>query len=110
VQERIKSSLQARETLSRDAVCVDAIVNTMGFPLAGSPAGSMEAGRQADIAQSILTSMNVLYIVATPLLAQSLESWIADGVARLQFVPLYSLPELDGAVYTVPLGGLMEIT
>jgi hypothetical protein len=30
-----------------------------------------------------------------------------DGIAGLQSVVLYSLPELDGAIDTVPLGGLM---
>ena len=30
-----------------------------------------------------------------------------DGVAGLQSVVLYSLPELDGAIDTVPLGGLV---
>ena len=37
---------------------------------AGGPAGSMEGGRQAEIAKSILGSMNVPYIVAAPLLIQ----------------------------------------
>ena len=32
------------------AVKTDAIVNTIGFPLVGGPAGSMEAGRNVDIA------------------------------------------------------------
>ncbi len=35
------------------------------------------------------------------------ESWSRDGVAGLQSVVLYSLPELDGAIDTVPLGGLV---
>ena len=34
-------------------------------------------------------------------------SWSRDGVAGLQSVVLYSLPELDGAIDTVPLGGLV---
>ena len=34
-------------------------------------------------------------------------SWVRDGVSGLQSVVLYSLPELDGAVDTVPLGGLV---
>ena len=37
----------------------------------GGPAGSMEGGRQAEIAKSILGSMNVPYIVAAPLLIQA---------------------------------------
>ena len=41
------------------------------------------------------------------LLVQDLTSWTRDGIAGLQSVVLYSLPELDGAIDTVPLGGLM---
>jgi magnesium chelatase subunit H len=53
------------------AVSVDAIVNTVGFPLVGGPAGSMEAERNVDIAEKLLSEMNVPYIVASPLLLQS---------------------------------------
>ena len=35
-----------------------------------------------------------------------MESWMNNGVSGLQSVVLYSLPELDGAIDTVPLGGL----
>ena len=35
-------------------------------------------------------------------------SWTRDGIAGLQSVVLYSLPELDGAIDTVPLGGLVN--
>lgn len=94
-------------TLRRDAVRVDAVVNTIGFPLVGGPAGTMEGGRQAEIAKAILSSKNVPYVVAAPLLIQDLESWVQDGVGGLQSVVLYSLPELDGAIDTVPLGGLV---
>eukprot|EP00210_Caulerpa_lentillifera_P003376 g3220.t1 len=104
---QIKNGLQARDSLSPDAIQVDAVVNTIGFPLVGGPAGSQEGGRQADIAQAILTMKNIPYFVAAPLLVQNLESWMRDGVAGLQSVVLYSLPELDGAVDTVPLGGLV---
>ena len=30
-------------------------------------------------------------------------SWVRDGISGLQSVVLYALPELDGAVDTVPL-------
>ena len=33
-----------------------AAMSTVGFPLVGGPAGSMEAGRQAEVAQAILTA------------------------------------------------------
>ncbi|MEI1377320.1 magnesium chelatase subunit H [Nostoc sp. UHCC 0926] len=94
-------------SLSNEAVKVDAIVSTIGFPLVGGPAGSMEAGRQVEVAKRILTAKNVPYIVAAPLLIQDISSWTRQGVGGLQSVVLYALPELDGAIDTVPLGGLV---
>jgi magnesium chelatase subunit H len=94
-------------SLKDDAVKVDAIVSTIGFPLVGGPAGSMEAGRQVEVAKRILTAKNVPYIVAAPLLIQDIHSWTRQGIGGLQSVVLYSLPELDGAIDTVPLGGLV---
>ena len=94
-------------SLSEDAVKVDAVVSTIGFPLVGGPAGSMEAGRQVEVAKRILTAKNVPYIVAAPLLIQDIHSWTRQGIGGLQSVVLYSLPELDGAIDTVPLGGLV---
>jgi magnesium chelatase subunit H len=101
------SSSGVSTTLKSDAVMVDAVVNTIGFPLVGGPAGTMEGGRQAEVAKAILSTKNIPYIVAAPLLIQDLRSWVEDGVAGLQSVVLYSLPELDGAIDTVPLGGLV---
>jgi magnesium chelatase subunit H len=94
-------------SLSNEAVKVDAIVSTIGFPLVGGPAGSMEAGRQIEVAKRILTAKNVPYIVAAPLLIQDIHSWTRQGIGGLQSVVLYALPELDGAIDTVPLGGLV---
>src|SRR5579883_2401847 len=94
-------------SLSPEAVKVDAIVSTIGFPLVGGPAGSMEAGRQVDVAKRILSAKNVPYIVAAPLLIQDIYSWTRQGIGGLQSVVLYALPELDGAIDTIPLGGLV---
>ena len=94
-------------SLSPEAVEVDAVVSTIGFPLVGGPAGSMEAGRQVEVAKRILSAKNVPYLVAAPLLIQDIHSWTRQGVSGLQSVVLYSLPELDGAIDTVPLGGLV---
>ncbi|MEY2859027.1 MAG: magnesium chelatase subunit, partial [Cyanobacteriota bacterium] len=94
-------------SLKNDAVKVDAIVSTIGFPLVGGPAGSMEAGRQVEVAKRILTAKNIPYIIAAPLLIQDIHSWTRQGIGGLQGVVLYSLPELDGAIDTVPLGGLV---
>ncbi|MDJ0726986.1 MAG: magnesium chelatase subunit H [Prochloraceae cyanobacterium] len=95
------------KSLSQDAVEVDAIVSTIGFPLVGGPAGSMEAGRQVEVAKRILAAKNIPYIIAAPLLIQDIHSWTRQGIGGLQSVVLYSLPELDGAIDTVPLGGLV---
>ena len=107
--ETMQRSLGNIETLSlsKQAVKVDAIVSTIGFPLVGGPAGSMEAGRQIEVAKRILTSKNIPYFVAAPLLIQDIHSWTRQGIGGLQSVVLYALPELDGAIDTVPLGGLV---
>ena len=95
------------EAAGRDAVAVDAIVSTIGFPLVGGPAGSMEAGRREEVAQRILRAKNVPYLVSAPLLIQDLHSWTRQGIGGLQSVVLFALPELDGAIDPVPLGGLV---
>ncbi|MCT7994659.1 magnesium chelatase subunit H [Laspinema olomoucense] len=94
-------------SLSAEAVEVDAIVSTIGFPLVGGPAGSMEAGRQIEVAKGILSAKNLPYFIAAPLLIQDIHSWTRQGIGGLQSVVLYALPELDGAIDTVPLGGLV---
>ncbi|MEH2415607.1 magnesium chelatase subunit H [Nostoc sp.] len=106
IQQRQLGNIETL-SLSSEAVKVDAIVSTIGFPLVGGPAGSMEAGRQVEVAKRILTAKNVPYIVAAPLLIQDISSWTRQGVGGLQSVVLYALPELDGAIDTVPLGGLV---
>jgi magnesium chelatase subunit H len=102
-QQGIRDTL----SLSAQAVSVDAIVSTIGFPLVGGPAGSMEAGRQIEVAKRILGAKNVPYLVAAPLLIQDIHSWMRQGIGGLQSVVLYALPELDGAIDTIPLGGLV---
>ncbi|MBW4613139.1 MAG: magnesium chelatase subunit H [Desmonostoc vinosum HA7617-LM4] len=106
IQQRQHGNIET-PSLSAEAVKVDAIVSTIGFPLVGGPAGSMEAGRQIEVAKRILTAKNLPYIVAAPLLIQDIYSWTRQGIGGLQSVVLYALPELDGAIDTVPLGGLV---
>ncbi|MEA5556725.1 magnesium chelatase subunit H [Nodularia spumigena] len=105
-QQRQKGNTETL-SLSEQAVQVNAIVSTIGFPLVGGPAGSMEAGRQVEVAKRILAAKNVPYIVAAPLLIQDIHSWTRQGVGGLQSVLLYALPELDGAIDTIALGGLV---
>ena len=68
----------------------------------------MEGGRRIDVSKEILMQKNVPYLVAAPLLIQDMDSWQNTGVQGLQTVILYSLPELDGAIDTVVLGGLVN--
>ncbi|WPT13938.1 Magnesium-chelatase subunit H [Picochlorum sp. SENEW3] len=93
--------------LSPGVVSVDAVINTIGFPLVGGPSGTMGGGRQIDISKSILSAKNIPYMIAAPLLIQDMESWVEKGITGLQSVVLYSLPELDGAIDSVPLGALV---
>jgi magnesium chelatase subunit H len=51
--------------------------------------------------------LNVPSIIACPLLLQSITQWQKSGALALQSVVLYSFPELDGAIDTVILGGLV---
>ncbi len=106
-QEQRQQGNRVIKSLSDQAACVDAIVSTIGFPLVGGPAGSMEAGRQVEVAKGILTAKNIPYLVAAPLLIQDIHSWTRQGIGGLQSVVLYALPELDGAIDTIPLGGLV---
>ena len=69
------SSLSSSSTRVR----VDAVVSTIGFPLVGGPAGTMEGGRQAEVAREILSSKDVPYFVAAPLLIQDVRTWAKDG-------------------------------
>ena len=105
-QQRQQGNIET-PSLSSAAVKVDAIISTIGFPLVGGPAGSMEAGRQIEVAKRILTAKNIPYIVAAPLLIQDIHSWTRQGIGGLQSVVLYALPELYGAIDTIPLGGLV---
>lgn len=105
-QTQRKQGIIEVDSLKSDSAIVDAVVSTVGFPLVGGPAGSMEAGRQAEVAQGILGAKNIPYFVAAPLLIQDIASWVRSGVGGLQSTILYALPELDGAIDTVALGGL----
>ncbi|MCG8352506.1 MAG: magnesium chelatase subunit H [Chloroflexales bacterium] len=100
----IENHIAVREWLSR--MQVDAIVNTMGFPLVGGPAGATKAGLTTTVAQDLLSAIDAPYIVSQPLFVQDLDNWREQGVGPLQSTFLYSLPEMDGAVAPVVLGGM----
>jgi len=104
----IESHIVVREWLSH--MKVDLIINTMGFPLVGGPAGSTKAGLTVDVARELLSKLDVPYIVAQPLFVQDEDDWRERGVGPLQSTFLYSLPEMDGAVAPVVLGGMRGST
>jgi magnesium chelatase subunit H len=100
----IESHVVVREWLTK--MGVDAVVNTMGFPLVGGPAGSTKAGLTVAVARELLSKLDVPYIVAQPLFVQDEAHWQEHGVGPLQSTFLYSLPEMDGAVAPLVLGGM----
>lgn len=71
-QQMRRRSILSGITLSEESAKIDVIVNTIGFPLVGGPAGSMEGGRQIEAAKEILQAKNVPYFVAAPLLIQGI--------------------------------------
>ncbi|PDW03164.1 magnesium chelatase subunit H [Candidatus Viridilinea mediisalina] len=100
----IESHVVVREWLGK--LGVDAVVNTMGFPLVGGPAGSSKAGLTVAVARELLSKLDVPYVVASPLFVQDEENWREHGVGPLQATMIYSLPEMDGAIAPVVLGGM----
>ncbi len=100
----IESHIVVREWLTK--LHVDAVINTMGFPLVGGPAGSTKAGLTVAVARELLSKLDVPYLVASPLFVQDEDHWRAHGVGPLQATMLYALPEMDGAVAPVVLGGM----
>ncbi len=100
----IESHVVVREWLTR--MGVDLLINTMGFPLVGGPAGSSKAGLTVSVARDLLTKLDVPYMIATPLFVQDEDSWREHGVGPIQATITYALPEMDGAVAPVVLGGM----
>ncbi len=100
----IESHIVVREWLTK--LHVDAVINTMGFPLVGGPAGSTKAGLTVAVARELLSKLDVPYLVASPLFVQDEDHWRVHGVGPLQATMLYALPEMDGAVAPVVLGGM----
>jgi len=100
----VETHVVLREWLDR--MGVDVVINTMGFPLVGGPAGSSKAGLTVDVARDLLNRLDVPYIVAQPLFLQDVENWHTHGVSPIHSTILYSLPEMDGAVAPVVLGGM----
>ncbi|MEM8529698.1 MAG: magnesium chelatase subunit H [Chloroflexota bacterium] len=102
----IEAHVAVREWLTRQPV--DAIVNTMGFPLVGGPAGSTKPGQHQAKASDLLSGIDVPYMVAQPLQMQDEGQWHTYGVAPMQAVIMYDLPEMDGSIAPVVLGAIQK--
>lgn len=101
----IENHIVVREWLTK--MNVDVVVNTMGFPLVGGPAGSIKGGMTTDKARELLTKLDVPYMIAQPLFVQDVNDWQERGVNPIQSTILFSLPEMDGAINPVVLGGMV---
>jgi magnesium chelatase subunit H len=107
----IEMHVAIREWLTPQALGgrrVDVLINTMGFPIVGGPAGSTKPGHYRETATELLAALDAPYIVAQPLQMQDEAQWRAQGVAPMQAVIMYDLPEMDGSVAPVALGAIRE--
>jgi magnesium chelatase subunit H len=107
----IEMHVAIREWLTPQALggrTVDLLLNTMGFPIVGGPAGSTKPGHYRAVSADLLGTLDVPYIVAQPLQMQDEAQWRAQGVAPMQAVIMYDLPEMDGSVAPVALGAIRE--
>jgi len=53
-----------------------------------------------------MSGIDVPYMVAQPLLMQSLSDWKSKGVSPMQSVILYDLPEMDGSISPIVIGAI----
>ncbi|MFN8500346.1 cobaltochelatase subunit CobN [Kouleothrix sp.] len=102
----IEAHVAVREWIARQPV--DLILSTMGFPLVGGPAGSTKPGHYQQKASDMLAGIDVPYMVAQPLQMQTEQQWHEQGVAPMQAVIMYDLPEMDGSIAPVALGAIRD--
>lgn len=102
----IEAHVAVREWIAREPV--DLIVSTMGFPLVGGPAGSTNPGKYQATASDLLAGVDVPYMIAQPLQMQNEQQWRSQGVAAMQAVIMYDLPEMDGSIAPVALGAIRD--
>lgn len=102
----IEMHVAIREWVARQHV--DLLINTMGFPIVGGPAGSTKPGHYRETAVNLLAGIDVPYMVVQPLQMQEIEHWHEHGVAPMQAVIMYDLPEMDGNAAAIALGAIRE--
>jgi len=86
----------------------DLLVNMMGFGLVGGPAASTKPGAAMEARDAIMAELDAPYMVAQPLLMQDFAAWDQVGMAPMQSVFTYAIPEMDGAIAPVAIGALHE--
>ena len=102
----IEAHVAVREWLPNHHI--DLIINTMGFPIVGGPAGSTKPGHYHEKAGDLLAGLDVPYMIVQPLQMQSEQEWHERGAAPMQAVIMYDLPEMDGAIAPVVLGAIRD--
>jgi magnesium chelatase subunit H len=55
-----------------------------------------------------MSGIDVPYMVAQPLLMQSISDWKSKGVSPMQSVILYDLPEMDGSISPIVIGAIED--
>ncbi len=102
----IEAHVALRDWVAKEKV--DFVISTMGFSVVGGPAGSTRPGANHDISAEIMSGIDVPYMVAQPLLMQSLSDWKSKGVSPMQSVILYDLPEMDGSISPIVIGAIED--
>jgi len=102
----IEAHVALRDWVAKEKV--DFVVSTMGFSVVGGPAGSTRPGANHDISVEIMSGIDVPYMMAQPLLMQSLSDWKRKGVSPMQSVIMYDLPEMDGSISPIVIGAVED--
>jgi magnesium chelatase subunit H len=97
-----RPSMQKYLSGADDLPPVDVLMNGMGFPLVGGPAGA-----RPEDAIAALQKTDVGYFDLIPLGFQRVEDWRADnsGLNPMQVAMNVALPELDGTAEPIVYGG-----
>ena len=84
---------------------IDALVSLSGFSLVGGPAYN-----DARAAETILSTLDVPYIVAHPVEFQTIQDWQDSerGLLPVESTMMVAIPELDGATGPIVFGGRSE--
>ncbi|MCS6987802.1 MAG: cobaltochelatase subunit CobN [Sphingomonadaceae bacterium] len=93
--------------MARGRATIDALVSLTGFSLVGGPAYN-----DAQAAEDVLAALDVPYVSALPLEFQTLEAWGRGrrGLAPVETTMMVAIPELDGAIAPMVIGGRSDGT